>query len=252
MKLSDIVYEAIAKKNEEESKKHTGGKFYPSSVGNCQRNIVYKMSGYPAPPIEPRSLLIMDNGTKFHDRMEELLGACGIMIAPELSIVSKELNISGRSDAIVKNFMPHETNEDIVTLKDPENNVVYEGPESEVLIIELKSINQRGFDWLIKKNEHKEEHELQLQLYMYLTGIKQGCLLYENKNKQELAEFHIKYDQEKVDYILNKIKTVNEHVAAGTLPPREYVKTDFQCRYCDYADICWPKRKSYNLDDILS
>jgi CRISPR/Cas system-associated exonuclease Cas4 (RecB family) len=184
--------------------------------------------------------------------MEELLGTTDLMIAPELSIKSEELNISGRSDAIVKNYMEHKVTQEIVTLTDPDGKVVYEGPESEILIIELKSINQRGFDWVLKKNEQKEEHELQLQLYMYLTGIKQGIVLYENKNKQELAEFFIKYDPQKVEYIINKIKTINKHVEDGTLPPREYVKTDFECRYCDYFDICWPKRKTYNLNDVLS
>jgi CRISPR/Cas system-associated exonuclease Cas4 (RecB family) len=174
------------------------------------------------------------------------------MIAPELSIFSEELNISGRSDAIVQNYLPHEKSQDIITLKNPAGEVVYEGPESEILIIELKSINQRGFDWVVKKNEQKEEHELQLQLYMYLTGIKQGIVLYENKNKQELAEFPVKYDQKKIDYIVDKIKKINKHVEENTLPPREYVKTDFECRYCDYQDICWPKRKTYNLSDVLS
>jgi CRISPR/Cas system-associated exonuclease Cas4 (RecB family) len=249
--LINIIQNSVVAMNVEEGKKHSGGKFYPSSCGRCSRAIVYQMSGYPKPEMDARSLLILSNGTSFHERMEAIMGGAGIMIAPELSISSKELNISGRSDAIIKNHLDHETNEVIVTLTDPEGKVVYEGPESEVLIVELKSINQRGFDWITKKQEHKEEHELQLQLYMYLTGIRQGILLYENKNKQELAEFPIKYDQKKVDFVVNKIKTVNKHVEDGTLPPREYVKTDFECRYCEYADICWPKRQTYNLSDIL-
>ena len=249
--LINIIHENMLKLNEEESKKHSGGKFYPSSVGMCSRKVVYQMSGYPRPPMDGRVLLILENGTTFHERMENVMEKAGILIAPELSIKSQELNISGRSDAIIKNHLPHEVSDEIVKLADPEGKVVYEGPESEILIVELKSINKRGFDWLTKKNEHKEEHELQLQLYMYLTGIKQGILLYECKDNQSLAEFYIKYDQQKVDYIVNKIKNINKHVEEGTLPQREYVKTDFQCRYCDYADICWPKRQTYNLKDIM-
>ena len=109
--------------------------------------------------------------------------------------------------------------------------------EGEKYLVELKSANDKMFYNYLK--EPKEQHVDQLQLYMYLAGVHKGFILYENKNDQSLKEFYVEYDQTKVSQLIDKIITVNESVKNKTLPPRDYTKSHWQCRYCDFRALCW-------------
>lgn len=228
------------------------GKFYPSSVGRCRRQIAYQMLGYPGKEIPGKNLLIMENGTSFHNRMEHIFSEMDILIAPELKLVHQELRISGRSDAIVWNWLKQGEveNDSDITLLDPDNKVVYEGPQSDVLIVELKSINNKNYEKL-PKTKPKKEHNMQLQLYMYLTGIRQGVVYYENKDNQEQKYFYVTYDQSVVDKIVSDIQYIIQHIDNSKLPERDYAPVSFECKYCDYFGVCYPSTGFASLDDIL-
>lgn len=254
--LIEMVHNFLVEENQAKQAERVAqgriGKFYPSSVGRCKRQVAYQMLGYPGKPIPGRNLLIMDNGTYFHERMEHTFKRMGIMIAPELALKDEELRISGRSDAIVWNWLKKEPveNDAIVELKTLDGNVVYNGPQSDVLIVELKSINNKGWEKL-PKTLPKMEHRMQLQLYMYLTGIRQGVVYYENKDTQEQKYFVVEYNPDMVAKIVADIKEIISHLDAGTLPEREYPPVSFQCQWCDHKDICYPQRSTYSLDDVI-
>jgi CRISPR/Cas system-associated exonuclease Cas4 (RecB family) len=268
--LTQIIHTQMKKNNEEESKKHNPCKFYPSSAGMCSRRIVYGMMDYPKEDFDGRVLMIFDNGTYMHNRIESVLEDTGLMIAPELSFKKEEWRVSGRSDAVIYNFLPHKSSSNIITLREPiydldedgshkrdedGNRIItgykdlYEGPDNDVMIVELKSISESGFNYL--NRGPKDNHKRQLHLYMYLTGIRAGMLLYENKNTQELKEFIIEYDEELAKEVVEQIIMVNKHVDENKLPEKEYNRTDFECRYCPYKNICWPVKNEFSLDDVL-
>lgn len=267
--LIDMVHKFLTEENQQRQQQRYEdgriGKFYPSSVGNCKRKIAYQMMGYPGKPIPGRNLMIMDNGTYFHERMEDTFNRMGIMIAPELKLKDPELRISGRSDAIIWNFLKKEgevyPDDEVIKLyqpvKDAEGNdtdeqeLVYEGLASDVLIVEFKSIKSKGYNDYVPKTKPQKKHEMQLQLYFYLTGIRQGMVYYENKDTQEQKYFHVTYNQSIIDEIVQDIKFVIEHIDQGKLPEREFQPTSFDCRYCDFRDICHPVSNNFNLDDII-
>ena len=62
------------------------------------------------------------------------------------------------------------------------------------IILELKSINQRGFEALIE--QPKAEHTIQLQIYLNLAECERGVVLYENKNDQTLKAFAVQRSTE--------------------------------------------------------
>lgn len=254
--LVDMVHAYMTEENQRNKMKRVEegriGKFYPSSVGRCKRQVAYQMLGYPGAEPAGRNLLIMDNGTYFHERMESTFKKMGILIAPELKLIHDDLRISGRSDAIVWNWLktgPVEDDKDI-ELFASDGELVYAGPQSDVLIVELKSINSKGYDKL-PKTMPKKEHRMQLQLYMYLTGIRQGVVYYENKDTQEQKYFYVAYDQQIVDEVISDILTIIQHIDAGTLPDREFPPVSFECRFCDYREMCHPAQNSFNLDDVI-
>lgn len=261
--LIEILHEQIIENNKQESDKHDPCKFYPSSVGKCLRAIVYQMQGYVGAQPDGRLLLICDNGTYFHERIEKLFESTGLLIAAEVSFKVPELRLSGRTDAIIRNFLDHKSSSNIIklyrTVKEineetgeeiERDELVYEGPDNDVIIVELKSISDSGFKY-IERTGPKQAHVMQLMLYMHITGIKQGLILYENKNDQRMKEFFIGYDPEMAEKIMNKIRLANKHVDEGTLPEKEFQRTDFECMYCEYKDLCWPVKSKITIEDIM-
>jgi CRISPR/Cas system-associated exonuclease Cas4 (RecB family) len=266
--LVDMLHQYLVEEDQRNQQKRYDegriGKFYPSSVGSCRRKIAYQMMGYPGKPKQGRNVLILDNGTYFHERMEAYYEKMGILVAPELKLKDAELRISGRSDVIIYNFMkktegPIEGDQWIKLYKpayDEEGNesgeeLVYEGWSSDVLIVEFKSAKDKSYEDYTPKTKPQKKHEMQLQLYFYLTGIRAGMVYYENKNTQDHKYYYVEYNQSIVDEIVNDIKFVISHIDNGTLPEREFQPTSFDCRYCDFRDICHPVLNQYNIDDII-
>lgn len=257
--LIDMVHQFLTSENAANQKKRVEegrlGKFYPSSIGRCKRAVVYQMLGYPTKAIPGQNLLIMENGTSFHNRMEDIFEKMGILIAPELSLKDEELRISGRSDAIIWNYLKSDEEEDAeeIVLKakveetfEDENGVektkmvdkvVYQGPANHILIVEFKSIKNKNYAKLPKTMPDKK-HEMQLQLYFYLTGIRRGMVYYENKDTQESKFFHVTYNEELVQQVKADIKEILDYVDRRELPEKEGNALDIMCRYCDFRNLC--------------
>lgn len=243
--IIDMVHQFLTTENAANQQKRIEegrlGKFYPSSIGRCKRSVVYQMLGYPTKPIPGQNLLIMENGTSFHNRMEDIFEKMGILVAPELSLKDEELRISGRSDAIIWNFLKSDDEEDAeeITLYDPndKDKVIYQGPANHILIVEFKSIKSKNYLKLPKSKPDKK-HEMQLQLYFYLTGIRRGMVYYENKDTQESKFFHVFYDEELVQQVKSDIKEILDYVDRRELPEKEGNALDIMCRYCDFRNLC--------------
>lgn len=221
--LNDFLEERQKQQNAEREEKSKAlreagkFKFYPSSIAKCRREIVYQMLGYPKQDIPTRVLRIFDNGDSMHERYQNWFAEMGILISPELPLKNEELCISGRTDALIR-------------------------INDELVLVELKSANDRSFGWMVKKNEPKEDYVMQLQLYLHLTGIDKGIILIENKNDQTILEFPIAYDKEMSNELINKIKYCVDHAKSNEIPERDYTKSTFQCKYCDYAEMCWSSK----------
>ena len=189
-------------------------KFSPSSVAKCSREVVYAMLGYPKTEIPTRVLRIFDNGDSMHERYQNWFGEMGILISPELEIYDEDLGVSGRTDALIR-------------------------LDNELILVELKSANWRAFERMQKTREPKEDYVLQLQLYLHLTGIEKGIILIENKNDQSILEFAVTYDIDIANKLIHKINKCLDHARNGALPERDYEKSSFECKYCDFNTLCW-------------
>ena len=214
-------------KNQEYKDRHKDGppNFYPSSVGRCPRYITYVMLGFLEVKFPAQIIRVMNNGNHVHSRIQETLDNMGIVIASELPLnkdsddirvadICRRYRISGRLDNIIR----------------------LDGCD---YIVEIKSAKDRYFKQWKKANEPDPKHYKQIQLYMYITGIKQGIILVENKNDQELLEFRVEYDQECINEIMKVIQYINSHVDECIVPERAYAKTSFECRFCDANVMCW-------------
>lgn len=255
--LGEKVYNFLSQENHKLSKEKSKErinkiKFYPSSIGQSDYNIVMEMLGYIGKPLEGQSVMIMENGTSFHNRIEEIFDKMNILIAPELSLVDEELCISGRSDAIIWNYLREEDEEDgeEIELISPEGEVIYKGPENYVLLVEFKSISENGFEKL-RKSKPKDEHEDQLQLYFYLTGITKGIIYYENKNNQKTKEYIVERDEEKIKAIISRIKRLIEMARNNEIPEVDYNPGDFKGKFSKFIDNAYPNSNPVEFMDIF-
>lgn len=253
-----MVFQYLTHENHKRSKqkskeKKNKIKFYPSSIGKSDHDIVLEMLGYIGKPTVGQQLMIMENGTAFHNRMETIFEDMGIMIAPELSLKDEELHISGRSDAIIWNYLKEENTPPGETIKliSPNNKVIYEGPENYVLLVEFKSISENGFEKL-RNSKPKDEHEDQLQLYFYLTGITKGIIYYENKNNQRVKEYIVERDEERIKSITKRIKKLIKMAENNEIPDAEYTPGDFEGRYSRFLDIAYPDFNPVSFMDLFT
>lgn len=239
-------------RSEQKRKEREGIWFYPSSFGQCSRKIVYQMLDYSSSPKDAEDILVLDNGTYFHERMEDYFEKMGILVTKEMAFRDEELSVSGRTDAIVYDPMfDPETDEpgETITLTDRYGKTFYEGPANALVIVEFKSIKDQNFDKL--RTSPKKNHLQQLQLYLHMTGIPKGIVWYENKNNQTPLAMECPYDPKVAE---QAVAFVKEHVAYAQrkeLPERPFGPNDIPCRWCEYRDICHPDESPFDYEDLL-
>ncbi|MCD6550157.1 PD-(D/E)XK nuclease family protein [bacterium] len=204
--LKEIIDKYYQDKRDERDKK----RFYVSDAGKCPRQIFFKFKKAPHKEIEPRLLRIFDQGDYVHLRLMRDLFSLGIVVASEIDIPPQE-DIGGRADAIIRI-----------------NNELY--------LVDFKSINS---NILQRMDAPKEDHVLQVQLYLHFFKLKKGILLYEGKDNSEIKEFPVEYDEEKVKKVLNDFKRLKINVERNLVPKRlpDYPK-NWQCQYCQFREVC--------------
>ena len=117
--------------------------------------------------------------------------------------------------------------------------------------------------WLGAEHKVSWEYYCQIQMYMYFASnaqyrhdgqiivFDQGFMWYKNKNAGEMTIHKVDYDQDCIDWQLNRTRKLMEMIWANQLPDRDYKamistkgiesssKTDWQCRFCDWKYVCW-------------
>ena len=216
---------------------------HPSSLGYCIRKPVFDTMYIPTfSEPDPRILRVFDNGHAVHNRLEKYFDGCEILIQPELVLDYAPLNISGRTDSLIR------------------INNVYS-------LVEIKSMKDSSFTWMVRQGKPSESFYNQIQLYMFLINclyqeqyglITTGWILCENKDTQHMKGYAVWYDEATIQKLISDIILVNKCVVSGNIPHVEHDHTKFPCRWdgggCDYYEFCvfedgnkqlsdnWPKQ----------
>lgn len=185
----------------------TEGHFNASSLGNsCDRYHWYAYRGkVPKKKITGKFARLLQAGNAFEDRMEKYL----LDISPR-SIISREFpveggadpaRITGRIDFIINHLTLGRT------------------------VLELKTINDKGFKAL--KGKPKPEHNVQVQMYLSALNLETGLVAYENKNDSDIKVLRVARNK---DFWIGQLERAYR-IATERFPP-------FECgsqypRYCD-------------------
>jgi len=206
--LKELVDQYYSDRKKDKDKFH----FYITDAGKCPRSVFFKFKKAPEKEKDPRILRIFEHGNSIHQLvMRAFFGSNDIcVIASEIGTPPQEL-ISGRADAIIS-------------------------VNDELYVVDIKSMNSMIFR---KMTSPKVENLYQIQLYLHYFGIKKGVLFYMDKDRQEIKEFIVDYNEKLCHDLLNGFKVLKEKIDQNIIPPvlADYPK-NWQCRYCDFKKIC--------------
>jgi hypothetical protein len=166
--------------------------FSASSTGRCERQQVLRFIAHPQVlGYDPQMAHRFQVGDWGHLRWQTQGLCAGWLAAAEVPVALAEYRMTGTMDGVV------DTGEGF----------------------EFKTINNPGFNAVMKAAAPKAEHVLQVHAYMMASGIRRFCIIYESTFSGEWKEFVVDYDHavaEQVCITLDKMAgAVDEH----QLPP---------------------------------
>lgn len=140
----------------------------PSSALQCTRRNYYQRQGIQKDPIDARTRLIFDNGDSMHERYQRYFRKMGVLLMDEVPLLHEEMEIQGHTDGFLRRKGAR-------------------GKKKATQILELKSINSRGFQAL---KEAKEDHRAQANVYIYCAEERRQYLkeTYPNKFRFKMSE----------------------------------------------------------------
>jgi len=162
-----------------------------SMFGNSTADIVSYFTGHKSPILKEQQD-ILEEGTEFHEKIQNWLKAENILISAEDLFYDAKNNISGHIDGIIRDGMG--------------------GGGKRAL--EIKSISEKG---LKKLDGPKNNHTSQLNFYLHESGMKKGSILYVSRdNPANFKVFEMDYNHSKYNKDLEKIQQARK-IASGLL-----------------------------------
>ena len=140
---------------------------------------------------------------------------------------------------------------------------------------EIKTSFGMGIKMVQQKGEPKDDHLSQAVFYLTLTDLEEIWLFYFGRDNGYRTVFRVYMEGEVAVYdqgygpkrvpmhmqtivALNRLRTLELQISNGEMPPRDFqvaikhgeikdqcvagkvpYKSDWQCRYCDFKDLCW-------------
>lgn len=188
--------------------------FRASSTHTCKRRQVLAFIGHPARKEEITSTLgnIFATGNFMHLKWQMTGLTAGWLAEAEVPMDRDDLNAGGTADG-----------------------VLYTGGG-----FEYKTINDRGYTWVMTSGI-KEDHQEQVDNYMFLGDLDHYSIVYENKNNGEWREFRRERDEANMKRVVRRFEELNEFVSDRKLPPVLddcRAETGVKFRQCPFRDTC--------------
>jgi hypothetical protein len=192
------------------------GFFRPSMLFGCDRaNVFHYQMIKPDPPTyDGRMQRILDNGTAVHTVIQDnyLSNSRKFWFIKEPRVLIKigDATVKGSCDGVVIR-----------------RKTMFKWG------IEIKTMANDEFTRLTKP---KEEHVFQARIYMELQDLPFITILYWNKDKQLLKEYHVARDRSAWDEITERVDYLFDYVERGELP--KYDKAMCNKTFCRNVRHC--------------
>ena len=209
----------------------TQGRYYPSEIGKCLRDVWYS---YKQPlPLPMEKVKIFEAGNIMHHFVAEVMRS---EKNQQVKLLDNELPFQLQ----IRDFIISGRIDDLLLVL----------ADNKRLLVEVKSVARLDFT-----NEPQPQHMIQLQLYLHALrkshNVDAGALLYIEKNTLQAKTFIIDYDERLAAEALDRFSKLHNFLVAGKLPPPEARLRDeigWMCKRCDYRERCF----SDTSDSMLS
>lgn len=200
-----------------------GDYFHPSALGACMRMIWFDRKKAPKddPPRRKdedllRTHLIFETGTYVGLLFANLCQRAGILVKREAPIKSAALKMLGHADLVVRL-----------------NGLEY--------VVEVKTINSRQFNEVLKLNKPQKSHRRQITAYMKGLGIPRGMVVYLEKDRHRTREFVMDFDQEYYERIVRaRVNRLFRHLRKNIPPKKEGLNPNKPpCLFCEFTYVCF-------------
>lgn len=210
---------------------------HASELSGCERRAVYSMLGtdHRSGPTEGviKWNMRFHAGHAFHALIQNGFQRMAEASGGQLS-VQEEVRISPAISAVAKEWSIHSSCDLVVVVRS-----LWETGATLRIAVEIKTASPQEF---AKLTAPKPEHLDQLTIYQKCLDIPLGWILYINKGNQNYTPasppFVVPFDKARWVDLENKMFSVHDHVANGTLPLRT---ESIACEFCAYAWTCQPK-----------
>lgn len=188
--------------------------FSASSLGACPRQQQFTWLGLKPLAQSAQRVGVLLNGTFVGLRLQMIGLSEGYLKRAEVPLPKNEYGLTGTMDG---------------ELDDGET------------VVEYKSINARGFNYLKQENAPKAQHVFQAATYLLAAGLSRLVVFYENKDTQDTKEFVVERSQDLELSVLRRSVELHENTDNRKLfpmLPECMEKKGWQYDYCDYKDRC--------------
>lgn len=202
-----------------------------SGIGHCKRQLAYVRHEIKGQELDWRAKIIFDDGNLHHNQIRKALREGLSIINSCYSLVREEEEVKlGKLTGHIDGVLQHD-------------NVRCNDDDHRTMLLEVKSMNDRGFGELKRTGELSFEYRCQLSAYLRATGLKTGCILAKNKNTGEMLSLKVDCDEALLDERLQALSEVYSSEDAEQVD-REYAEKEdgslpWQCNYCPFVNMCW-------------
>lgn len=210
-----------------------GGRISPSSVCGCERAAVFKFAGVVARrKTDPDKELIFETGKWIHHMWQALFMDMALVLPHRIRVVGyevrsqiDELYVAGALDLQIEIWDE-------------------EFEEWVPIVIDVKSINSYGYNYVMQQAAPVASHVQQIITYCKARGIPTAYLLYQNKNDSRRQGFMIEVENENWNEVIEWCETVVDHLENVVVPPKDSDchKGTFTFERCPYSWICFGKK----------
>ncbi|MEM3126577.1 MAG: PD-(D/E)XK nuclease family protein [Candidatus Woesearchaeota archaeon] len=194
------------------------GRYYPSEAGSCVRKSWYSYNIPRQPDVEV--LKVFEMGNLVHGFIVDVLKS---EKNPHIKLISSE--------------DPFQIQKEDFTISGRIDDVVVVKADNKIYVVEVKST--ASLTYTLQPNE---SHVYQIQLYMHHKKIKDGIILYVEKNTLKTKSFAVSYDEAKLNEAIKRFELLHKHLKANTLPipeGRMRKEMNWQCKTCPYRTECY-------------
>jgi hypothetical protein len=195
----------------------SSGKFSLSSIGGCWRQKYLELKGLYKKKYDQKTLRTFAIGDAFHQMsMKSFFEKCnqaGIsIVAAEVNIPEgpETKNVSGRTDCIISHNATGELN-----------------------VVDFKSCSS----WTLKKvkeGEVAQNYKDQINMYLHFFKIKKGYIIFISKDKGEIEEVAIEYDEARAKQVIKEIDDFYINHVDKNVEPGPCAGNVFGCDVCGY------------------